>query len=481
MNRSWPNNFSKDRGSALLAALCFCVVLGIALASYVGICYQALQTSSRNNNSTHSLELAETGLEEALWALNQKDPTIWGTTGWTLNNGSSPKIATKTLDAFSFGNGVTGAVTITIENYDGYVDATNTPATNGPRTITVAGVTTLADGSKITRRLLASTQVAPLFVNAVASVNPDSSSQNSSSYGGVQLVSGGTVDSFDSNPVIPSGETAEQQLERERLARYAAVISSATNVMLVSTHIAGYVAAGADSSGAPRISYGSNAKLAGPSTPSSAEIDPSRLSSSPYQPVFDIVAPNDVYVHTGSFPGLPLTAGASTIGTPGETTYYFPGSDIALSNSVPLVVAGPVVIVTSGNFTITSEGQIIVEVGASLEIVMTGSGRKLLLGGQGILNQTELAKNVGIFASQPLQEAEISTEQEFYGVIYAPNSDLIVSSDSDFHFYGSIVGKNVLVYGSPNIHYDLDLRRRTTSFSSIDTPFTVSSWQEISP
>lgn len=480
MNRSLPRRLAQNRGSALLAALCFCAVLGIALASYVGVCYQALQTSSRNNNSTHSLELAETGLEEALWALNQGDNTVWGTTGWTLNNVSTPKTAGKTLSGFSYGNGITGAVTIEIQNYDG-----SSLTANGVRTINVSGVTTLADGSTITRRLQASAQTAPLFVNAVAAVNPASTSSNSSSYGGVQLVSGGSVVSLDSNPTIPIGETSEQKDERERLEGFAAVVSSATSVTLVGTSVDGYVAAGADSSGTARFTYGSNAKLFGPSTPSSGEIDFSRLSTSPYQPVFDIVPPSDeTETAVPAFPSsFPLPGGTATIGTAGETSYYFP-NELNLTQSDILKVEGSVVIVTPGNVTISGTARIEVAEGSSLQVVMTGTARKLVLGGKGIDNKTELAKNVGIFASQALEEAEISTtggdSGKFHGVIYAPKSDLIVSSPT-LEFYGSIVGKNVLIYGSPNIHYDLDLRRRTTKFSVIDTPFTVSSWREITP
>jgi hypothetical protein len=466
----------------LLAALCFCAVLGIALASYVGVCYQALQTSSRNNNSTHSLELAETGMEEALWILNQLnqgDNTVWATNGWSVNNVATPKIASKTLNGFSYGNGVTGAVAIEIQNYDG-----SSITAKGVRTITVAGTTTLSDGSTITRRLQASAQAAPLFVNAVAAVNPASSSSNSSSYGGVQLVmSGTTVESFDSNPTIPSGETAEQEAARKQLERFGAVVSSATNVTLVSAHVDGYVAVGADSNGVARFTYGSNAKLFGPLTPSSAEIDSSRLSTSPYQPVFDIVAPSDDLETTSpAFPAS-LASGAHEIGVANTKTYYFP-AEVNLTGAV-LTIKGHVTIVTSGNFMI-NEGQIVVSADSSLQVVMTGAN-KLVIGGDGIDNKTgngidpatNLAKNVGIFAAQALQVAEISTVQEFRGVIYAPKSDLVVSST--LQFYGSIVGKNVLIYGAPNIYYDLDLRRRTTDFSAIDTPFTVSSWQEIAP
>src|SRR4051794_26648904 len=112
MNHSLQKISGSERGSALLAALCFCAVLGIALASYMSVCYQTLQTSSRNNQGTHSFELAETGMEEALEMLNRSSAN-WS--DWTLNTSATPKSATKTLSGFSFGNGTTGSVVVTVE------------------------------------------------------------------------------------------------------------------------------------------------------------------------------------------------------------------------------------------------------------------------------------------------------------------------------------------------------------------------------
>src|SRR3954464_7404854 len=96
--RSLPTS---NRGAAMLAALCFSLVLAIALSSYITMCYRSLQMSTRNANSGHAVELAETGMEEALWALHAND---W--TGWTV----SGKSATKTLTGFTFDGGTTGAV-----------------------------------------------------------------------------------------------------------------------------------------------------------------------------------------------------------------------------------------------------------------------------------------------------------------------------------------------------------------------------------
>src|SRR4051812_44960289 len=140
---------SSDRGAAMLAALCFSLVLAIVLSSYVTMCYRSLQMSTRNANSGHSVELAETGMEEALWALHANN---W--TGWSI----SGKTVTKTLTGFTFDGSTTGSVSLTITNYDG---------TTGTRTLTATGTTTLSDCTTQSRTLTSTSALAPLFVNAI--------------------------------------------------------------------------------------------------------------------------------------------------------------------------------------------------------------------------------------------------------------------------------------------------------------------------
>lgn len=449
-----------EKGSALLAALCFCAVLGIGLASYVGVCYQTLQTSSRNNHGTYSFELAEVGMEEALGALNRwnYDPSSYNWSDWTLNNAVSPKTATKTITGFSFGNGATGVVAITVANYDG--------AEAGGATITATGTSTLSEGFTVSRTLKAVAKAAPLFVNALAAT---STSKGTSA--GIRFANGGTVDSIDSSSATPS------------VIGYSAVVSSGGRITLTDAQIQGYAAAATDAN-TLLLSYTWSARVCGPSTPMSAQIDETRLSSSPYQPVFDIKTLTD----GESLPALALPPTSTTIGTSGTSKTY--NTDDLELTSERLVIAGDVTIRVSGDFSITDSAQIIVPTGSSLQIVITGEHSTLMIGGNGIDNQSGKARNVAIFynATSPHDVAtgtsnpKIATNQDFFGVIYAPNCNVdfvVSSSSSEFDFTGSLVAKTIYIESaSPKFHYDLDLRN-VTQFSALDTPFVISSWQEI--
>jgi hypothetical protein len=507
MTRS-RNAQQRQKGSALLAALCFCVVLGIALASYMSLCSQTLQLSNRNSQGVRSLELAETGMEDVLWALNKGD---WGT--WTRNDANSPRTASKTIEGFSFGNGVTGTVSMVVENYDGLSSA---PEYNDKlRKLTVTGSTFLADGTVVTRKLQAAAQPAPLFVNAIASTSTSGGT-------GISFANSAVVDSYDSRSGpynIESGPYGDidadgilnkddDDMDGDGIlnatdddadgdgvpnisdsdlygsgAGFSAVVSSETSISLMNAEINGYVTVPTDQNGNPRLSYTSGVRLAGPTTSMSTSVDSTRISSNPYQPAFELKTTIPEAVTE-----LSLTPTTTTIGNPSSTNVaYYHAGDLMLQGSQVLIIAGPVVIAVSGNFTIQETAKIVIDStpagNGSLQVFLTSPGSELLIGGNGIENKTKRPRNVGIFdaASAPKNNPQISTTADFHGAVYVPNSDLALVVSSNLNIYGSLIGKNVNVTGAPNIHYDVDLRRVTKFSDGIETPFVISAWQEIIP
>ncbi|HUR57489.1 MAG TPA: hypothetical protein VM029_07255, partial [Opitutaceae bacterium] len=161
---------SGERGAALLAALCFTTILGISIASYLTLSYRTLELSNRSMQGSRCVQLAELGMETALWSLNNSDWTDWTFVGTT---------ASRTLNGFTYDNGVTGSATLTVTNYTG---------TTGSRTVTATGTTLRPDGTRATRTLTSGAAQAPVFLNAVAGTT-----------GRVKFLSAGTVDSYDSS------------------------------------------------------------------------------------------------------------------------------------------------------------------------------------------------------------------------------------------------------------------------------------------
>ncbi len=115
------------RGSVALVALCFVAVMGIALASYLAVSKQAMKLSNRTFQTGVSEQLAEAGLEEALRAFNSNNWSTWTSGGTTATWSTSGTTAngTITFPASRFSPGVTGSVSIRVDNYN----AASLPAT----------------------------------------------------------------------------------------------------------------------------------------------------------------------------------------------------------------------------------------------------------------------------------------------------------------------------------------------------------------
>lgn len=439
--RSKPNSAgvitrAPQRGSALLAALCFATVLVVAIGSYVTLCHRTLELSTRTFLDSQSLDLAEAGMEDALWALNRSDWSGWSIAGTT---------ASKSTSGFDFVGGVTGQISLQIANYDG---------SSGTRTITATGTLVRPGGETIARTLTATATRAPLFVNAVASTA-----------GTVRFTSASTsavVDSYDSanGPYSTGGYSAV-------IAAQSASTASAT-VQLTNAQVKGYVAT---LSTGP--SYSTSATLKGPATPGTTKIDPARITTSPYQPVFDI----RTITGTGSTLVTPDSVSTINIGTAGATTpsiYYSNG--INMTGSAKIIVQGPVRIVVAGAFYVGLNGgtpSIEVKSSGTLEMFVSGD---IAIYGNGIDNQSRLPQRVAIYGTNSLTVPDMNTPTDFHGVIYTPSGDFKVWSNNAIH--GAIVARNVTFSGTaPMVHYDVNLRRE--AFAGVDTPFAVSAWREV--
>lgn len=424
-----------ERGAAMLAALCFSTVMAIALASYLSLCYRTLELSSRSVQGTQSVELAETGMEEALWALNKNDWSSWTIVGTT---------ATRTISGFTFDNNVTGRVELTVTSYNG---------TAGTRTVTVRGVTTDSDGQTMTRTLTSTSEQAPLFVNALAATSST-----------VTFTSGGTVDSYDSTLGTYASQTPG----------YSAVIASdmtpsgSATVGLVNAQVKGYVA----SQFSTGPSYSSSARLIGPSTPGTTKIDTSRISTSPYQPIFTI----KTITGTGTTLSTPSGGSTTTLGSPSDTTpriYYSTG--LNLTSTTKIIINGPVRLVVSGSFYIGLNGgtpSIEVTSNGTLEVFAAGD---IAIYGNGMNNKTLDPSRMVIYGTNTLTVPDMNTTVPFYGAIYTPNGNFTVAGNSAI--YGSVVAKKISFTGSaPQVHYDVNLRNKV--FTGVDTPYAISDWRE---
>ena len=438
---------SKRRGSALLATLCFAGVLSLAVAGYLAVCYRSLVVSNREINSSHSIELAEIGMDEALWALNNGFDASWvfaaGNATKTLTDPefpSHPPYPDPSSVPFTYDNGAKGSVLVKVESY-----------LSANPVITVSGSMTLADGSIITRRLRSNAKPAQLFTNAIGAIDS------------VTFAAGGLVDSYDSSYIPhPTYDPANPT--------FTSVVSG-TNVDLGSAAIYGFAA-----TKGTMLQNQPGAKVTG--TISGTGIDLSRVSQSARQPVFDVVSPSV----TPSFD--PITHLSQLTNTMTLTSGAYQFDSIDLPDGAELRIQSDVVLKVTNSVRTTGSGRIFIDdsTNASLELqIDENDGHGLILQGDGIVNPSGQAQKVSILVGRNYTgdaASSIDMAGNFYGSIYLPNDTLTVANNPAM--YGAMVAKNIMFTGSaPQFHYDAALRG--ISFAGVSTPFALVQLRELKP
>ncbi len=411
-----------------------------------------MELSNRSFCYTSSVQLAEMGMEEALWSLDQALNTSGYTwSGWTLTtDGSGVKWATKQLTGFIVTKGVPGVVNIQIQYYDHY----SAPAVYGaqPPTITSDGVVQMTDGVTIDKQLKATAKPAALFSNAVGAYSSCSFTINWIC----------PLASYETH--VSLNPTSASQTRKDE------AIVSAPSVSVNAADVFGYVATAGT---APTYSTGGTVKRADSSVPR----DSRYISTNASQYLFDILSSANLpgpWAGTVSDRTAPI--GTHVFGTQADLKRYT-ANDFSLTSFHTLTIDGPVIIDVSGNLYIDDSASIFITANGSAQIVVGGSVTIL-----GNVNNTttKLPKNLAIicrssgsYSSINYYTAQLNTSDPFYGVIYVPYGSLQVYGT--ITVYGALVA-NVMdqAYGNGVIYYDLDLRK--TAFSTLNTPYDISQW-----
>ncbi len=339
----------------VLVALCLTLVLGVVVAGYVAVCARTMEMSNRSFCTTSSVQLAEIGLEEALWSLNNSSWSEWHTSG---NPPAGTAIKSEDYSNalhFTTNQGIPGSVSITVDNYN-TTDPFNTP----PTIIATATLTMPGRNPEIQKQLQIKVKPAALFSNAVGSVDP--TCNPSSVY--FTTASGGIVDSYDSALSINPSD----QIQNDNHKTDQAIISG-PYISTDNANIHGYAAS------ANSVSY----------LPNSPSVGPSHISTNANQYVFDFVAslPGS---YAGNIDSLNLHDGSAVIGTPNGPLKRYDATALSLADNDVLKIQGPVIIDVTGNLTIQGSARIVVSKGhnpdldGSAQIYVAGN---LNIGGGG--------------------------------------------------------------------------------------------------
>ena len=456
--RPRPTTFASERGSVLIVAMVFAAIIAVSVASYLRVGQTNLQVASRAFYNNAAINLAETGLEHAMWSINKlaADETYdWGDDGWETDASA----AWQEFDGFEYDANASGSVRVFVQNRSG------TPA---PILLARATIRP-ANGAPIEKWIKVELMKRSLFANGLVAKDWISFSGN-----------GASVDSYDSrkgtyNAVLGDGS-------RNRFGRGSAGSGAVTvdSFSLGNADIWGYVSIGtADYTG---LDVGPNGTVAGLGA-SQGTVDYSRVTTD-FKPNFeDVVAPTAAPYTIGAVTGattLPLAGHTPA----GDGKYYYSVPSISLSGAATKklsVAAGQSVVLTvtasSGSaISITGNASIVVPASANLEIYTSGN---VAIGGNGVANSNHPAA-FRLFSTKTADSAgsqsiSISGNGQLSAVVYAPNAALSLNGGgSSGNVFGAAVAKTVTVTGGSAFHYDEALADLTDG-----NPFGITRWVEL--
>lgn len=462
-HRPRAHSLYSERGSLLIVAMILCAIIGISIVSYINVGRSALRSSNRSLYNNGSMNLAENGLEEAMYSINKlvnNSSYSFTSDGWTAVGSNDMR---RKWTGTAFDQNASGEVRVYIYNYDGAA----APVIVSRSLINVAGDTNKSAVEKWVRVQLRKTSKFANGLVAKQTINFNGSPQ---------------IDSWNSDPdnnaatapVVYSAATKND-------AGSVGSISVGVNSVLVdNADIWGYVGTGGS---APSV--GATGTI-GPFGTAAGTTVASHVSTDFTTSFDDVGAPSTYsYTSVGSLSSsavLPTDFPAATLKADGK--YYIQCTNIGGSNKVFTIAAGKKVVLkvtdTTGNCVDIKggSGAINISSGASLELYAAGD---INIGGQGATNGGTTAATMGqpinfqIYGTKTSGTQAISLKGNgvFSGVLYAPYGS--VTLDGSVQSFGSIVANDITLNGSSaQFHYDESLG----NFGG-NNPFRVTRWDEL--
>lgn len=424
-------------GSALVAVIIITSTISFVMSGFLKLTNQQVIQANKAFYYNACLDLAESGVEEAIWAINNNDFSQWQTDG----TGYWKQINNLLLDGTN-----TVRVRVRVENLS------TVP------TITSEGYVGLTAGNDISKQIEVKLQPRSKFPNGLTAKN-------------TIVFSGGNadVDAYDSD----ISSLAGNRLDEGTVATVSAV-SDALNISNAS--IFGYIATGGS---APDI--GPNGKIYGVDRITEVEflndssffVDASRITSD-FSSNFDTV----------SMPTLtttPLPSTNTMIGDPtGSTIEVYEVTDLNISTSDTLTIVGPVVLIVTDDADI--KGEILIDQAqGSLEMYVADD---LSMTGNGIMNlpasasDSPLPEKVLIYgtgAAGAGQLFKLAGNAAMAAGIYAPNAAIeLKGGGSSGVMYGSVVAEQIKITGNYEFRYDIRMKEIEEEAS-----FRMVSWTEL--
>lgn len=408
------------RGSTVLAVLLFTIVIVSALVLYLRTATQEMLYAERTFALQKAINLAESGAEEAICSIHDKDWSQW-----------TEVSSNRYHRAINF-PGETDTVNV-------YVDKQN----NSDIWLVSGAEIDLARGS-LEKQILIRFNYRSMFQNGLTA-------KNRVVFNGNQVM----VDSYDSSQGYYNTST-----NRKDNGSVASVSVEVDSVVLQNADILGFVATGGQP---PKV--GPKGSVGGFDTPSGVKLDNNRVAMDFFADFPDVEMPN--------FSGAQTSIGSYYMGSSGTSSQYSL-TDLNISSSNAIYVYGDVELEITNEMDI--DGALVVMPNSSLTVYIKGD---IDVGGNGMINYTSRPENMVIYGAgdgDDDQEIKLHGNAAMSGVVYAPNAELSLKGGGHSGaYYGAAIAESIKINGNYEFHYDESLK----DFSP-DENYQMVEWRELS-
>ena len=469
-----------QRGSLLIVALLLCAIIGVSLGSYLHLSRTALTISSRALYNNAAMNLAEQGVEEAMYSINQFiNNANYAWPGWTVAGFNAYREWTDV----PLGQNATAAYRVYIYNYLGV---------SSPKVVSRARVTLGSGGAPIEKWLEVSLLRTSKFANGLVAKNSISFNGNNAS-----------VDSWNSewNTAVSPAVARTPPVPYSTAVRNdngsVGSISIATDAVVVqNADVWGYVSNNSGSTLHPPEEFvGSNGSILGEDSVTGIKVDPNRTSTTFSATLDDETAPADP---ANATLGIIETDG-EVLPRPGDVTpkgvneyagyFVYDATKIDLANkkltingkvllrlsSTDASIAisglnGEIQITDTGYFSVYTPGNVAIA-GKGVSNGVDGSDADANVDEVSELGQPKKFQLWGTKTS-PTQNISFAGTGLFSGIVYAPNGSVTIVGNGAV--CGAVVAGDITLAGQAEFHYDESL-----ATLGGDSPFRIAKWKEL--
>ncbi len=416
------NIHKHERGAVLIIALLVTLMLLILTMPFLAKLSGAYRLTEKSYRTLSATNLAEAGIERAIWELNFGSIWTW--------DGESNNRALELVDLQAAGGTEVGDVLVDIRAPLGQL-----PFIESKGKVNHIDPTTI---DRTIRVLLERKDSPSVFTYGIFGEE------------GLDIVGAADIDSYDSRKGAYGGDNIGEKGHSGTNATHQGCIGLQNNATI---HGSAFVGPGVDPENV--IVIENNSDITGVQEALHEE----KLLPS--------VPPPEGLPFCGDYL-LPVNSTDSILSN-GEYSSFklMPNTSVTILTDVTLYV--------TGDFTMESNSELVIIHGASLNLYLGGTFTQR--SESAINNLTMDPTKLLIYGTDSFNGLmEWRSNASFYGAVYAPRAEIEYSSNADY--YGSLIGKYINIFSNAQFHYDLALGDVDTVGGGKSWTYKVKSWHQ---